>query len=428
MRRRTLTTALTAALTTSAAAAVAGPAVGAGPGGAGTSRNGAGPGGAGAGSPGTAGSGPSGSSGAGGRGGTGRQQDRPPQLLMDGTGLYPRVIRLAHNGAADDRLLASVVSFDGPSGFGAIWESVDDGATFTRISTVLDEATEGGEGLCCATLYELPRAVGDLPEGTLLWSASVGADTEDRRMSIRIWASTDVGRSWEQIAITAHAANEGGLWEPEFAVADDGTLVLWFCDETDGENHSQKIVQQTSTDALTWTDPEPIIELEDPTARPGMPNVRRLRDGRWAMTYEICGPNDLCRSFVRTSDDPRRWGPVTSRDPLIRADDGTEPRHTPTLTIDADGSVLLGAQMHYGEDGEVSEHNGQVVLRSANTRLSGRVHWVTEPAPVPVEDPFDNYCPNYSPTFVRTASGHLLEITSAPTDEGVCRPWYGSLG
>ncbi|MGP5078824.1 sialidase family protein [Brachybacterium alimentarium] len=395
MRRRSLTTVLTAALTSTAALGVAAPALGAG-------------------SP--------------GRGGTGRQQDRPPQLLLDGTGLYPRVIRLAHQRTANDRLLASVVSFDGPSSYGGIWESTDSGATFTQVGTVSDEALEAGEGLCCATLFELPRPLGDLPEGTLLWSASVGADAADRRMSIRIWASTDLGRSWERIAITAVAENEGGLWEPEFAVADDDTLVLWYCDETDGENHSQKIVQQTSTDALTWTDPTPTIELEDPDARPGMPNVRRLRDGRWAMSYEICGPEDLCRSYVRTADDPRDWGPVTSRDEVIRAADGTEPRHTPTLTIDADGSVVLGSQMHYGRDGDPGPDNGQVVLRSQNRTLSGRVRWVTEPAPVPVEEPWNNYCPNYSPTFVRTDSGHLLEITSAPTEEGVCRPWFGSLG
>lgn len=393
MRRRTLTTALSAALTTTAVGA-AGPALADG--------------------------------GRPGRPGEGRE-DRPPRLLLDGTGLYPRVVRLAHQGAANDRLLASVVSFDGPSGYGGIWESTDGGATFTQIGSVSDEATETGEGLCCATLYELPRAVGDLPEGTLLWSASVGQDIADRRMSIRIWASTDVGRTWERIAITAVAANEGGLWEPEFAVADDGELVLWYCDETDGDNHSQKIVQQTSPDGLTWTDPEPIIELVDPEARPGMPNVRRLRTGQWAMSYEICGPQDLCRTFVRTSRDPRQWGPVTARDPLIRASDGTEPRHTPTLMIDEDGSVLLGSQMHYLPDGQLSEHNGEVVLRTQNRALHGRVRWVVEPAPVPVEDPWNNYCPNYSPTFVRTDTGHLLEITTAPTEEGVCRPWYGSL-
>ncbi|MBP2380860.1 sialidase family protein [Brachybacterium sacelli] len=393
-----MTTALTAALTGTAAAGVTAPSLADGgpgrPGGTGHGRD---------------------------------REDRPPQLLVDGTGLYPRVIRLAHQGEADDRLLASVVSFDGPSGYGAIWESTDGGATFAQISSVSDQATETGEGLCCATLYELPRAVGDLPAGTLLWSASVGADVAERRMSIRIWASTDVGRSWERIAITAVAENDGGLWEPEFAVTDDDTLVLWFCDETDGDNHSQKIVQQTSTDALTWTDREPIVELEDPAARPGMPNVRRLCTGQWAMSYEICGPQDLCRTYLRTTDDPRRWGAVTSRDPLIQAADGTEPRHTPTLTIDEDGSVLLGSQMHYTADGAVATDNGQVVLRTHDRSLQGKVHWVTEPAPVPVEDPWNNYCPNYSPTFVRTGTGHLLEITSAPTQDDVCRPWYGSL-
>ncbi|WP_193105436.1 sialidase family protein [Brachybacterium sp. FME24] len=401
MRRRTLTSALTAALTTTAAAGMAAPsfADGTGP----TDRSGT-------------------------SGGRHRPEDRPPQLLLDGTGLYPRVVRLAHNGPANDRLLASAVSFEGPSGFGRIWESVDGGATFAQVSTVFDEATDAGGGLCCATLYELPRAVGDLPEGTLLWSASVGADIADRHMSIRLWASTDVGRSWERIAITAVAENAGGLWEPEFAVTDDGTLVLWYCDETDGEKHSQKIVQQTSLDGLTWTEPQPIIELEDPTARPGMPTVRRLRTGRWAMSYEICGPQDHCRTYLRTSEDPREWGPTTSRDPLIRAADGTEPRHTPTLTIDDDGSVILGAQMHYTSDGELSEHNGQVVLRTRDRALQGRIRWVVEPAPVPVEDPYNNYCPNYSPTFTRTHTGHLLEITSAPSEEGVCRPWYGSLG
>ncbi|WP_106505637.1 exo-alpha-sialidase [Brachybacterium timonense] len=402
MRRRTLTTALAAAVTAGAAA----PAAAGGPG-SGT------PGGL------PAGSDPSAPRPAGGKG------RRKPRRLMPGTGLYPRAIRLAHNGAADGRLLASVVTFEGPRGTGAVFESTDDGATFEQIGEVGDEATTGGEGLCCATLYELPDRVGDLPAGTLLWAASVGADTgEDRRMSIRIWASTDVGRSWERIAITHTASNAGGLWEPEFALADDGTLVMWFCDETDGERHSQKIVQQTSTDAVTWTEVEETIALADPTARPGMPNVRRLHDGRWLMSYEVCGPNHLCRIHMRTSDDPRSWGPVTHLDPVIRAADGTEPRHTPTILVDDDGSVLLGAQMQYAPDGDVSHRNGKIALRSK--RIAEGVPWVTERVPVPVKDPWDNYCPNYSPTFVRSAAGDLVQITSAPNADEVCEAWVGS--
>jgi hypothetical protein len=410
MQRRTLTTALTAALTGGAVAGMTGPASADGTGGG----------------PGGAGGRPVGPGTAGGAGTT----DQAPRLLHDGTGLYPRAIRLAHNGDANDRLLASVVTFegaDGTEGSGRIFESTDGGATFAEVGTVLDEATQGGEGICCATLYELPRAIGDLLEGTLLWSASVGADLPERRMTIRVWASTDLGRSWERVAITHAAANAGGLWEPEFATADDGTLVLLYCDETDGERHSQKIVLQTSTDALTWTDPVPVIELEDPTSRPGMPNVRRLPDGRWAMTYEVCGPSaaDACRLFVRTADDPRDWGPVTARDAVIVADDGTEPRHTPTLTLDADGSVILGAQMHFTADGAISPKNGRVLLRTRSSSLTGSISWATEPAPVPVEDPDDSPCPNYSPTFVRTATGQLLEITTAPGTDG-CQAWYGS--
>ena len=108
LRRRTLTTALSAALTVTAAAGTAGPAHarGARPDNAGSGRRGPGTGRPGGGPP------------PGSEGGQPLDGDRPPQLLMDGTGLYPRVIRLAHQGEADDRLLASVVSFDGSSGFG----------------------------------------------------------------------------------------------------------------------------------------------------------------------------------------------------------------------------------------------------------------------------------------------------------------------
>src|SRR5690625_7630089 len=113
-----------------------------------------------------------------------------------------------------------------------------------------------------------------------------------------------------------------------------------------------------------------------------MPNVRRLRTGRWAMTYEICGPQDHCRSYVRTSDAPREWGPATSRDRVIRAVDGTEPRHTPTLLVDEDGSVLLGAQMHYRSEerrvgkgcrgGGGTRHKNRTSRRARDTERSAR--------------------------------------------------------
>lgn len=48
-------------------------------------------------------------------------------------------------------------------------------------------------GVCCGTLYELPRSVGSLREGTLLWA---GSNTADKHMAIRVYRRDDEGRSW----------------------------------------------------------------------------------------------------------------------------------------------------------------------------------------------------------------------------------------
>jgi hypothetical protein len=45
---------------------------------------------------------------------------------------------LAHNGAGNGRILASVVTFDRDSGIGALHESTDDGATFHVVGRVAD--------------------------------------------------------------------------------------------------------------------------------------------------------------------------------------------------------------------------------------------------------------------------------------------------
>lgn len=349
-----------------------------------------------------------------------------PKLLMEGTALYPRLIRLAHAPGAP--LLLSVITFDGPRGSGILFESRDDGATFTRVGEVGDSDTFGGQGLCCATLYELPCAVGELATGTLLWAASVGGDAgPQRRMSIRIWASHDTGRQWEPLATTTTAPNAGGLWEPEFAVSPDGELVLWFCDETASQRYSQRIVHQRSKDGRRWTAPVDTIALENTTARPGMPNVRPLPDGGWIMSYEVCGPDQLCRIYTRTFSDPRDTGPTTSLGSVVRAVDGTEPRHTPTLLIDDDGSILLGSQMLYqASDGAISRWNGTMALRH---QASAAVDlWEVEPVPVTVENPWDNYCPNYSPSFARSRNGHLVHVTTRPSDSGPCQAWFGSHG
>lgn len=166
--------------------------------------------------------------------------------LGSGTGLYPRAIRLEHSGSANGRVLASVVTFNGNNGVGAIHESTDGGATFRQVGAVTDPESSGGQGLCCSTLFELPRQVGSLAPGTLLWSASSGADEQNRRMALRVWRSNDVGRTWSYLSTCATANGTGGLWEPEFSVAADGALVCHYADETDPA-HNQKLAPPAAT-------------------------------------------------------------------------------------------------------------------------------------------------------------------------------------
>lgn len=348
----------------------------------------------------------------------------PPAPLTTGESFYPRAIHLA-----DGTVLASVVQGQ-PSGRlgGTILESTDDALTFHVVGHVDDPVAQGG--LCCATLYELPRALGALAAGTLLWSASVGGDTPGAPMSIPVFASADRGRTWKLLstAITAGVArSQGGLWEPEFSQLADATLVCHYSDETQSAQHSQKLVRVKTTNGTAWSAPADTVALAPQGYRPGMANVRRQgAAGPYVMSYEVCGTSDSCAAHLRYSTDGWDWGAVTDIGIEPSTVTGTRFRHAPTLafadTPGANGRFFLVGQMAYGGDGQVSAgENGKVVLVSTE---SGHVFWYEIAAPSPVDAPFDNFCPNYSSPLLPLDGGKAaLEIASR-WDGKTCRSYY----
>lgn len=354
-----------------------------------------------------------------------------PRPLRTSVGLYPRAITLQHprpGGGHRGDIVASVVTFDN-GGLGAIYASSDHGRSFHQIGTVRDPAAAQGQGLCCATLFELPTRVGALPAGTLLWSASFGQSMgPDRRMSIRIWASEDGGRSWSYLSTADTATNSGGLWEPEFTVAADGRLIMFVSDETDQPAHSQKLVQASSADGRTWTATTDTVALAAPGARPGMANVRHLPRQGYLMTYEICGAGYACSVHYRRSADGEHWGDPTEAGPQIVAANGSYFLHTPTIAwspgLGAKGQLFLVGQLLRNPDGTPSAGNGATIMVSTNGPAGP---WHTLPAPVPVPDAYNNYCPNYSSTLVPMAGGtRLLEIATAYAPDGVCKAYFAS--
>ncbi|MBX3226053.1 MAG: RICIN domain-containing protein [Labilithrix sp.] len=345
-----------------------------------------------------------------------------PAALAVPDGFYPRVIQRS-NGT----VVASVVRFLPSGRMGAtVFESNDEGLSFQEIGAIDDPINDGG--LCCGTLFELPRALGGLAAGTLLWSASAGGDAPDAPMSIPIWKSADGGRTWSFLAKVATASKprrSGGLWEPELSLLDDGTLACHWSDETDGA-HSQKLVVARSSDGVTWRDRHDTVALAPFGHRPGMPNVRRAPGGPFVMSYEICAlPNDSCTAFVRFSNDGWSWGNVNDRGLRVATIDGKHFRHAPTLSWSSapgvNGRFIMVGQMVHDANGAVARENGTQLLVSSE----GATHaWYMVAAPVPVPDAFDNFCPNYSSSILALENGTVALELASKWDGELCRTYF----
>lgn len=324
----------------------------------------------------------------------------PARTLLPGGTLYPRVLRLKF-GPGAGTLMASTN--------GVLFGSADEGAHWTGVGKV--PVAEGSKERCCATLYEVPQRVGSLVAGTLLSSASYFSGGVP---AIEIYQSVDGGRTWTLHSTpVVRGGEKHGLWEPEFSVAKDGALVMFWSDETD-PCCSQKLVQMRTYDGVTWRDERDTVRGTDKRDRPGMIVVSKLPDGCFFMSYEYCGPA-ACAVFLRTSADGWDYGGPEWMGTRVQTAAGQYLEHAPWSTWmaagGANGTLLLAGQVLYEADGSVSALNGRVLL--VNSRADGAGVWSTVAAPVAVPGAYDNYCPNYSSALLPSADGRtVLELAS----------------
>ncbi|MBV9892377.1 MAG: exo-alpha-sialidase [Rhizobacter sp.] len=359
-------------------------------------------------------------------------------LLQDGWSAYPRLVRLGHqsDSAGNGVVVASVTErVDGRmrAGFHA---SRDGGTTFQRIGT-LDDAGFAS-GLCCGTLFELPQAVGVLAAGTLLYAASVGADVPGTQMEQPIFASNDGGATFQRIAGAAcgraavpRGGSGSGVWEPEFLVAADGSLACVFSDETE-PGKSQVLKLTRTLDGATWSAPETIV-AGDAADRPGMAVIRRLADGRYAMSFELCSSARLdCSAHLKLSKDGLHWGPLGDFGTRPQTAAGQFLRHAPTLALarsaSAPGALVLVGQLVAKADGSVDvAANGRTLFVSASVDGSGA--WTARAAPIALPDApsATNWCQNYSsPLLPSDDSATILMMQTDSSADGGCVARFGS--
>ncbi|MFC6880041.1 MULTISPECIES: RICIN domain-containing protein [Actinomadura] len=363
----------------------------------------------------------------------------PERLLEDRTAMYPRAIRVR-----DGRIVLSVSTSSSGSGvtdMARFYESSDEGRTFRPLSDIRDPAAAEGRGACCGSLIELPRQLGSQPAGTLLWAGTAGMKNRapQRRPELRVWRSTDGGRSWSYLSSCA-AGPDGtpwnrGLWEPELSLDAQGRLACYFSDETD-PGHDQVIARVASADGGATWGPKQVLVAPGRHDRPGMPVVRRLPNGSYLMAYEMCGPagSDACKVYYRASPDGVSWGDPRAFGTAARTADGRYLYHAPTIAWTGggapEGRVLLVGGLLRDPGGDLSRPaSGSTVL--VNTE-NGSGRWYDAPAPVRVPfsarpDHDEVVCSNYSSALLPLANGSgLLEVATKRGADGRCRAYVGT--
>ncbi len=312
---------------------------------------------------------------------------------------YPRAIRLQASGAANGRLIASV----DVAGAGNIYESTNDGVSWQQVGTASEPQSP-----CCSALYEVPRNLGSTTAGTLFWATSINLNGGGPR-GLRIYKSTNTGRNWS-FHSNPVSGGSSGLWEAEFAIDSIGRLVIYYSsEEHKGEGFNQIIAHKTSSDGgLTWSGETYDVALGGGIQRPGMPVVRKMPNGSYIMTYEVCGSSN-CEVYMRTSLNGTDWGNAGNIGTRIETASGHHLAHAPTINWINNGTpngllVVMG-QTVLNANNSLASNNGKIFVVNDN---NGAGLWKEMSAPLFTPNDGTDPCNNYSTQLIPSQNGQEI--------------------
>lgn len=261
------------------------------------------------------------------------------------------------------------------SGF-PVYESLDGGATwgagendtpargdnYVPVGYVQNQGADNGvTGMRnCPQIYEMPETVGDLKKGTIICAgnsieAGDNGNAADVMQSgityLDLCVSDDLCRTWEHHSSIIGPIEgkckllENTVWEP-FFLTHGGRLYCFYSDESI-DNSTDQDISYVYYDGEKWSEKQQLIYTRG--ARPGMPVVSQLSDGRFMLTFELNGGGQS-GYILSAPDDPTQW----------YAADGSL-KHT---VSQSDAAVINGSGAPYN----ITTENGAVLYD--NTSLS----------------------------------------------------------
>lgn len=88
---------------------------------------------------------------------------------------------------------------------------------------------------------------------------------------------------WSNCKVIQEADNQHhAIWEPNLVQVDD-TIYCYYSDSRDPQ-HGQMIVHQVSKDLVKWSDVVVDVAVAEKGARPGMPTVVQMGNGKFIMS------------------------------------------------------------------------------------------------------------------------------------------------
>jgi hypothetical protein len=134
-----------------------------------------------------------------------------------------------------------------------------------------------------------------------------------------VFKSTDDGRSWIRFSVIDSVSGspgslgnpDKGIYEPHFNLLADGRLSVMYANEkhvTENPSYSQVISQKISDDnGQSWSKEIRVAyQPGHPDSRPGMPVWTKMKNGRYIVVYEICGP-EKCQVHYKISENGTDW-------------------------------------------------------------------------------------------------------------------------